>query len=82
VDEYSIDKQERKGAMAAADLEVVRADGELERIESWRAEELRRAGYDADQVAALAPRHDIDLHTAVDLVRGGCPHDLALDILL
>ena len=37
--------------MAAADLEV-RADGELERIESWRAEELRRAGYDADQVAA------------------------------
>lgn len=82
MDEYSIDKQERKGAMAAADLEVVRADGELERIESWRAEELRRAGYDADQVAALAARHDIDLHTAVDLVRGGCPHDLALDILL
>jgi hypothetical protein len=82
VDEYSIDKQERKGAMAAADLEEVRADGELERIESWRAEELRRAGYDADQVAALAARHDIDLHTAVDLVRGGCPHDLALDILL
>jgi hypothetical protein len=81
VDEYSIDKPERKGAMAAADLEV-RVDGELERIESWRAEELRRAGYDADQVAALAPRHDIDLHTAVDLVRGGCPHDLALDILL
>ena len=82
MDEYSIDKQETKGAMAAADLEVVRADGELERIESWRAEELRRAGYDADQVAALAARHDIDLHTAVDLVRGGCPHDLALDILL
>ena len=67
--------------MAAADLEV-RAEGELERIESWRAEELRRAGYDADQVTTLGARHHIDLHAAVDLVRGGCPHDLALDILL
>jgi hypothetical protein len=27
-------------------------------------------------------RHDVDLHTAVDLIERGCPHDLALKILL
>jgi hypothetical protein len=67
--------------MAAADLEI-RVDTELERIERWRAEELERAGYDRKQAALIAARHDVDLHSAVDLVRQGCPHDLALEILL
>ena len=34
---------------------------EIERIERWRADELVRVGYDAEQAMALAVRHDIDL---------------------
>ena len=67
--------------MAAADLDV-KLDSEIERIERWRAEELQRAGYDRKQAAKIAARHDVDLHVAVDLVRQGCPADLALSILL
>lgn len=67
--------------MAAADLEI-HGETEVERIERWRSEELERAGYNRDQAAALAARHDVDLHHAVDLVRHGCSPDLALLILL
>ena len=67
--------------MAAADLDV-KMDTELERIERWRAEELQRAGYDRKQAAKLAARHDVDLHVAVDLLRRGCPLEVALEILL
>jgi hypothetical protein len=55
---------------------------EIERIEAWRLEELRRAGYSPDAATVLAARHDIDLHTATDLVARGCPPDIALRILL
>jgi hypothetical protein len=54
----------------------------MERVEHWRAEELVRAGYDPAEAVALAARHDIDLHLAVELVQRGCPHELALDILI
>jgi hypothetical protein len=81
VDEYSIDTWEGETWMAAADLEI-KVDTELERIERWRAEELERAGYDREQAALIAARHDVDLHSAADLVRQGCPPDLALNILL
>jgi hypothetical protein len=67
--------------MAAADLEV-HTQSEVERIERWRSDELERAGYDPRQAAKLAARHDVDLHTAVDLVRNGCSPELALAILL
>ena len=55
---------------------------ELERVEAWRAEELERAGYSREAAAEIAARHDVDLHRAVDLLRQGCPHDVALAILL
>ena len=55
---------------------------ELERIERWRADELIRVGYDAHQAMQLAIRHDIDLHSAAQLLERGCPTDLALQILL
>jgi hypothetical protein len=55
---------------------------ELERIERWRADELIRVGYDAEQAMALAVRHDIDLRLAAQLLEHGCPTDLALQILL
>jgi hypothetical protein len=70
---------EEEGTMTAAELHQ---HAEIERIEAWRMEELRRAGYPSDAAAMLATRHDIDLHTAIDLVERGCPADIALRILL
>ena len=66
--------------MPAAELHT--RESELERIEHWRGEMLERAGYPPDAAAELAGRHDVDLHTAVDLVEKGCPPDVALRILL
>jgi hypothetical protein len=57
-------------------------DSELERIEQWRAEELERAGYSVRDAELIAARHDVDLHLAIDLVRQGCPIQVALEILL
>jgi hypothetical protein len=62
--------------------ETLREDTELERVEAWRAEELERAGYSPVAAAKIAARHDVDLHLAIDLVRQGCPHEVALSILL
>jgi hypothetical protein len=57
-------------------------DTELERIEQWRSEELERAGYSVRAAATIAARHDVDLHLAIDLIANGCPHEVALQILL
>ena len=71
--------EERTLTAAEAGLQ----DGtEIERIERWRAEELERAGYDRRAAVELASRHDVDLHYAVDLLRRGCPPELALRILI
>lgn len=67
--------------MAATDITLVDST-EIERIERWRAEELERAGYEPRAAGRLAVRHDVDLHTAVDLLERGCPSELALKILL
>lgn len=68
--------------MPAADVRQ-QGETEIERIERWRAEELERAGYEAESARKLAERHDIDLHFAVELLVGrGCPADVALRILL
>jgi hypothetical protein len=67
--------------MTAADLHVV-TQTEQDRVEHWRAEELVRAGFDPSDAIALAARHDIDLHLAVELVRQGCPYETAIDILI
>ena len=55
---------------------------EMDKVEHWRAEELVRAGYDPSDAVALAARHDIDLHRAVELVRNGCPYETAIEILI
>ena len=65
--------------MTAAET-VVRDEFEL--ILNWRFEALKRAGYGRDDAFVLAACQDIDLHVAVDLVTKGCPHGLALRILL
>ena len=67
--------------MTAAETDL-RDDTEIERVQAWRAEELERAGYSPAAAAQLAARLDVDLHHAIDLVRQGCPHDVALSILL
>ena len=59
----------------------VRERTELERIESWRLEELERAGYPRDIAAELAGRHYVDLHGAIELLQRGCTPELALQIL-
>ena len=53
-----------------------------EAVVAWRIEQLRGVGYDRREARLLARRVDIDLHRAVDLLRDGCPHELALKILL
>ena len=67
--------------MSTADLKT-RTESELELVEQWRLEELRRAGYDAEAATILAASHDVDLHDAVELLERGCSADLALQILL
>ena len=67
--------------MAATDIILVDTT-EIERIERWRAEELERAGYEPRAAGRLAVRHDVDLHSAIELLERGCPTDLALRILL
>ena len=66
--------------MTTAEAQVV--DHELERIESWRLEELERAGYARDDAALIAGRHDIDLHFAVGLLKKGCDPVVAVKIVL
>ena len=67
--------------MTAANTNVI-TESELDRIVRWRSEELERAGYSPDGAAALAARLEIDLHDATELVKRGCPPDIALRILL
>jgi hypothetical protein len=67
--------------VAATDITLV-DQTEIERIERWRAEVLEHAGYEPRAAGRLAVRHDVDLHTAVELLGRGCPADLALQILL
>ena len=67
--------------MATAEVHII-TETEQERVEHWRAEELVRAGFDPSDAIALAARHDIDLHLAVELVEQGCPYETAIDILI
>lgn len=66
--------------MSTVETELQPTEQEL--VERWRSEELRRAGYPEDLADALAARADVDLHRALDLVRDGCPAELAAAILL
>ena len=49
---------------------------------TWRLDELLAAGYDEGDALLLAVASQVDLHLAMALPRQGCPHKLALDILL
>jgi hypothetical protein len=64
---------------AAHDIDMV--ETESERVERWRTAELMRVGFPGDDAVALAARFDVDLHEAIELVRRGCPTELAIRIL-
>jgi hypothetical protein len=55
---------------------------ETERVLRWRAQELRRAGYQPADALILALRTDVDLHVAADLLARGCSERTALLILI
>jgi hypothetical protein len=67
--------------MSTAEVQLPR-ENEQERIERWRAEELERAGYEPAAAGRLATARDVDLHTAIGLLRRGCSPEFALQILL
>ena len=53
-----------------------------EMVVRWRLAQLLRAGYDRADAERLALRTEVDLHVAINLVRGGCPPLIAQRILL
>jgi hypothetical protein len=67
--------------MPAVELEL-EIDAQAELVRSWRMEELERAGYAPGDARHLAELGHVDLHQATSLLRGGCPPELALQILL
>ena len=75
------DSLDPEATMTAAQFERFGED-EAEDILRWRFQSLARAGYEAGTAARLAAQVQIDLHEACNLVRGGCPPETALRILL
>jgi hypothetical protein len=65
--------------MTGAQLE--KPEATIEEVFAWRLEQLLRAGYGRRDAGRLAARKDVDLHLAVDLLRGGCSPELAVSIL-
>ena len=69
--------------MAAATQQVVLTDEtERERVIRWRVEQLAKVGYSWPAAMVIAANTQVDLHTAVDMVRRGCNPDVAMRILL
>lgn len=55
---------------------------QVNQLEAWRLQQLLTAGYTHHRAEILATRTDIDLHTAIRLLRYGCNQKMALNILL
>ena len=56
-------------------------ENEPARVESWRLHILIEAGYPVHLAERIAVS-EVDLHDAVELVRRGCDHVTAAEILL
>ena len=66
-------------SIAYPDAELVEdTNGEEVRIQSWRAEQLRRLGL--SNILAEAFASHVDWHDIAALVARGCPPELALEI--
>ena len=55
---------------------------EVDQVVSWRLAQLRRAGYPLREATLISKCVEVDLHRAIKLAEGGCPVELALQILL
>jgi hypothetical protein len=66
--------------MTAAQLEQHEAT--TDEVVEWRFEQLVGAGYEPRKARVLSRRREVDLHQAVELLKHGCSHELALSILL
>jgi hypothetical protein len=64
-----------------SDVDVVRVEGEREKVESWRLHVLLEGGYPYTLAERLAAS-EADLHRAVELVFNGCSPRTAAEILL
>jgi hypothetical protein len=67
--------------MTAATLTTFRPDAAAA-VTRWRVERLLHAGFNGEAALVLALDREVDLHEAVTLLERGCPHDLALQIIL
>jgi hypothetical protein len=56
-------------------------ENEPARVESWRLHILLEAGYPVHLAERIAGS-EVDLHNAVELVKSGCDHTTAAEILL
>jgi hypothetical protein len=56
-------------------------ENEPAKVESWRLHTLLLAGYPVSLAERIAVS-EVDLHVAVELVRRGCDHTTAAEILL
>ncbi len=61
--------------------QTVEEHTEREKVESWRLHILIEAGYPMELAARIAAS-EADLHVAVELVKSGCAHSTAAQILL
>jgi hypothetical protein len=61
--------------------QTVDTQTEREKVESWRLHVLIEAGYPLELASRLAAS-EADLHVAVELVKSGCAHATAAEILL
>jgi hypothetical protein len=62
-------------------LKLQRAQRASQGYREWRAQCLRRAGFDAPVADRLAEDTAFDLHALLELVDRGCPPHLAARIL-
>lgn len=60
---------------------IEQPQSEREKVESWRLHVLIEAGYPLPLAEKLA-HSEADLHRAVEIVRSGCAHATAAEILL
>ncbi len=61
--------------------ELVEAESERGKVESWRLHVLMEAGYPLPLAERIAGS-EVDLHRAVELLANGCAPDTAAEILL
>jgi len=61
--------------------QIAERETDRAKVQSWRLHILIEAGYPLPLAEKLADS-EADLHAAVELVRSGCAHEIAAQILL